>query len=173
MTNSRDLILKLKEVKERDKLSLGEIEARTEQNGEHVSKTTLSRVFSEGSENQIFKFEGTLKPIANALLDIDTIEEDDDLDTQGLKIMLKLKADEIKKLEAALDHEKVKYHEKLDKERDQSRRSIEFLKEQIQFKDKRIDFLLDAVFEKDRQLRDLFDKVMKCPYGQKEIMNED
>ena len=173
MTNSRDLILKLKEVKERDKLSLGEIEARTERNGEHVSKTTLSRVFSEGSEDVLFKFESTLKPIANALLDIDTIEDDDDLDTQGLKIMLKLKADKIKELEAALDHEKVKHHEKIEKEREQSRRSIEFLKEQIQFKDKRIDFLLEAVFEKDRQLRDLFDKVMKCPHGQKEILNDD
>lgn len=173
MTNSKDLILKLKEVKERDNLSLGDIETRTEENGEHVSKTTLSRVFSEGSEDIQFKFESTLKPIANALLDIDTIEEDDDLDTQGLKIMLKLKADKIKELEAALDHEKVKYHEKLDKEREQSRRSIEFLKEQVQFKDKRIDFLLDAVFEKDKQLKDLFEKVMKCPYGQKEIMKED
>ena len=173
MTNSRDLILKLKEVKERDKLSLGEIEARTEQNGEHVSKTTLSRVFSEGSENQIFKFEGTLKPIANALLDIDTIEEDDDLDTQGLKIMLKLKADKIKELEAALDHEKVKHHEKLDKEREQYRRSIEYLKKQVDIKDNRIDILMNAVIEKDRQLKELFDKVMKCPYGQKEIMKED
>lgn len=173
MTNSRDLILKLKEVKERDNLSLGDIETRTEENGEHVSKTTLSRVFSEGSEDIQFKFESTLKPIANALLDIDTIEEDDDLDTQGLKIMLKLKADEIKKLEAALDHEKVKYHEKLDKEREQSRRSIDFLKDQISRKDKRIDYLLEAVFEKDKQLKDLFAKVMKCPYGQREILNDD
>lgn len=164
MTNSKDLILKLKEVKERDKLSLGEIEARTEQNGEHVSKTTLSRVFSEGSENQIFKFEGTLKPIANALLDIDTIEDDDDLDTQGLKIMLKLKADEIKKLEAALDHEKVKYHEKLDKEREQSRRSIDFLKDQINRKDKRIDQLLEAVFEKDKQHKEMLEKLLKCQH---------
>ena len=173
MTNSRDLILKLKEVKERDKLSLGEIETRTEQNGEHVSKTTLSRVFAEGSEDLIFKFEGTLKPIANALLDIDNIEEDDDLDTQGLKIMLKIKADKIKELEAALDHEKVKYHEKLDKEREQSRRSIDFLKDQISRKDTMIDQLFDAVFEKDKQLKDLFAKVMRCPHGQKEILNDD
>ena len=73
-----------------------------------------------------------------------------------MKFMLQYKAEKIRELEAALDHEKVKHHEKLEKERDQSRRSIEFLKEQIQFKDKRIDFLLDAVFEKDKQLRDLF-----------------
>lgn len=164
MTNSKDLILKLKEVKERDHLSLGEIEARTEQNGEHVSKTTLSRVFSEGSEDTLFKFESTLKPIANALLDIDTIEDDDDLDTQGFKLMLKIKADKIKELEAALDHEKVKHHEKLDKEREQSRRSIEFLKEQIQFKDKRIDYLLEAVFEKDKQHKEMLEKLLKCQH---------
>jgi transcriptional regulator with XRE-family HTH domain len=167
MTNSRDLILKLKEVKERDKLSLAEIETRTEQNGEHVSKTTLSRVFSDGSEDILFKFESTLKPIANALLDIDTIEDDDDLDTQGLKIMLKLKADKIKELEAALDHEKVKHHEKLDKEREQYRRSIEYLKKQVDIKDNRIDILMNAVIEKDRQLKELFEKVMHCPHGRK------
>lgn len=169
MTNTKDLILKLKEVKERDKLSLTDIESRTEENGEHVSKTTLSRVFSDGSEDVQFKFESTLKPIANALLDIDTIEEDDDLDTQGLKIMLKIKADKIKELEAALDHEKVKYHEKLDKEREQSRRSIDFLKEQIQYKDKRIDYLMNAVLEKDKQLKELYEKIISCPHGQKII----
>lgn len=164
MTNSKDLILKLKEVKERDNLSLGDIETRTEENGEHVSKTTLSRVFSEGSEDIQFKFESTLKPIANALLDIDTIEDDDDLDTQGLKIMLKLKADKIKELEAELDHTKVKYHEKLDKEREQSRRSIDFLKDQISRKDTRIDQLLEAVFEKDKQHKEMLEKLLRCQH---------
>lgn len=162
MTNSRDLILKLKEVKERDRLSLAEIEARTEINGEHVSKTTLSRVFSEGSENTIFKFEGTLKPIANALLDIDTIEEDDDLDTQGLKLMLKIKADKIKELEAALDHEKVRHIEKREKEREQFQKSLNFLKEQVTLKDKRIDQLLDANVK-------LLNQLLTCPCRQKEV----
>jgi len=148
MTNSRDLILKLKEVKKRDNLSLAMIEELTEKNGEHVSKTTLSRVFADGSEDTIFKFENTLKPIANAILDIDTIEEDDSLDTQALKIMLRYKANKIKELEAELDHAKVKYHEKLDKEREQYRRSIEYLKKQIDIKDKRIDILMDAVFKR-------------------------
>lgn len=151
MTNSRDLILKLKEVKERDRLSLGEIESRTEANGEHVSKTTLSRVFADGSEDTIFKFENTLKPIANAILDIDTIEEDDSLDTQALKIMLQYKARRIRELENELDREKVKHHEKIDKEREQSRRSIEYLKKQIDIKDKRIDILMDAVFKRNEE----------------------
>lgn len=151
MTNSKDLILKLKEVKKRDNLSLSMIEELTEKNGEHVSKTTLSRVFADGSEDTIFKFENTLKPIANAILDIDTIEEDDSLDTQALKIMLQYKARRIRELEYELDREKVKHHEKLDKEREQSRRSIEYLKKQIDIKDKRIDILMEAVFKRDKE----------------------
>lgn len=169
MTDTKKLILKLKEVREEKKMSLADIEVLTEQNGEHVSIASISRVFAEGSEDSSFRYEATLKPIANALLDIDTIEDDDDLGTQAMKVMLQYKAKKIEELEAALDHEKVKHHEKLEKERDQSRRSIEFLKEQIQFKDKRIDYLLNAVFEKDKQLKELFEKVMSCPHGQKII----
>ena len=164
MTNCRDLILKLKEVKEEKNLSLGEIEARTEKNGEHVSIATLSRVFTEGSENNSFRYEGTLKPIANAILDIDIIEDDDDLDTQALKIMLQYKADKIKELESQIDHEKLKYHEKLDKERGAFNRSIDFLKNQIELKDKRIDQLLEAVFEKDKQHKEMLEKLLKCQH---------
>lgn len=165
MTNCRDLILKLKEVNNEKNLSYGEIEAITERNGEHVSIASISRVFADGSENGSFRYEGTLKPIANAILDIDTIEEDDDLDTQALKLMLKIKADKIRELEAALDHEKVKHHEKLDKEREQARRSIEYLKKQIDLKDKRIDLLLEAVFKKDKQHEELLHKIVNCPHG--------
>lgn len=156
MTNSRDLILKLKEVKDRDKLSLGEIEARTERNGEHVSKSTLSRVFAEGSEDITFRFEGTLKPIANALLDIETIEAEDDLDTQAMKVILHIKAERIKDLEAELAQEKIKHHEKIDKEREQFQASLNFLKEQVSLKDKRIDQLLDANVQ-------LLNQLLTCP----------
>lgn len=170
MTDSKKLILKLKEVREEKKMSLANIEALTEQNGEHVSIASISRVFAEGSEdNNSFRYEGTLKPIANALLDIDTIEADDDLDTQALKVMLQYKADKIKELEAELNYEKVKHHEKIEKEREQSRRSIEFLKEQIILKDKRIDQLLNAVFEKDKHQKELLEKILNCPYGKNVI----
>ena len=173
MTNTRDIIVKLKEVREEKGYSYNDILDLMEKNGDFLAKSTLSRVFAEGSEELSFKYEETIRPIANALLDIDTIEEDDTLDTQAMKLMLQFKNNKITELEASLNYEKVKHHEKLEKEREQSRRSIEFLKEQISYKDKRIDFLLEAVFEKDKQLRELFDKVMKCPYGQREILNDD
>ena len=180
MTDSKKLILKLKEVRDEKGLSLADIEVLTEKNGEHVSIATLSRVFADGSEDGGFRYESTLKPIANAVLDIDTIEEDDDLDTQALKILLQYKADKIKELEAELNYEKVKHHDKLEMERERSRKSIEFLKEQIERKDaqiekkeQRIDLLLEAVFTKDKHQKELLEKILGCPYGKKVIESDD
>lgn len=179
MTNSKNLILKLKEVREEKGLSLADIEVLTEKNGEHVSIATLSRVFADGSEGNSFRYESTLKPIANAVLDIDTIEDDDDLDTQALKIMLQYKAARIKELEDELIYEKAKHLDKLEAERERSRKSIEFLKDQIERKDKqiekkeqRIDLLLEAVFTKDKHQKELLEKILNCPYGKK-VLDED
>lgn len=169
MTNSKDVILKLKEVREEKGLSYNDILDLMEKNGEYLSKSTLSRVFAEGSEEIKFRYEDTIRPIANALLDIETIEETDDMDIRAMKSLLKYKIERIEELEhqvehleASLNKEKLKYHEKLDKEREQSRRSIEFLKDQISLKDKRMDQLLEAVFEKDLQHKEMLTKVLKC-----------
>lgn len=169
MTNSKDVILKLKEVREEKGLSYADILDLMENNGDFVSKSTLSRVFAEGSEDIKFRYEDTIRPIAKALLDIENLEETDDLDTKALKALLKYKIarieeleQQVEHLESALDKEKLKYHEKLDKEREQSRKSIEFLKEQVSLKDKRMDLLLDAVFEKDLQHKEMLTKLLKC-----------
>lgn len=150
MIETKDVILALKQVKEEKNLSLDKIIGLMEENGEYVSKTTLSRVFSKGSETQIFKWEATLKPIANALLDIDTIEIDDDTDTRAYKSVLKLKKDLLSELERQnrelkeeLNGAKLKYHEKLKAETDKFQRSLDFAKNQIDLKDKRIDQLMD------------------------------
>ena len=169
MTNSKDVILKLKEVREEKGLSYSDILDLMEKNGDFLSKSTLSRVFAEGSEEIKFRYEDTIRPIAKALLDIETIEEDDNMDVRAMKSLLKYKIQRIEELEQQIEHleaslnkEKLKYHEKLDKEREQSRRSIEFLKEQISLKDKRMDQLLEAVFEKDLQHKEMLAKVLKC-----------
>ena len=156
MTNTKDIILKLKKVREEKKLSYTDILSLMEKNNDFLSKSTLSRVFAEGSENVSFKYEETIRPIAKAILDIENIEDDDTTDVQALKTLLRYKIKRIEELErqvsqltASLDHEKVRSHEKLEKEREQSRRSIDFLKEQISLKDKRMDMLLEHYFAKD------------------------
>ena len=162
MNNTKEVILKLKEVKEEKGLSLNEIVELVEKNGDYISRSSVQRVFSDGSEDGSFRYEETIRPIANALLDIDTIEDTDDMDIQAMKTLLQYKNKRIVELEALLDKEKVRYHEKLDKERDRSQKSIDFLKEQVSYKDKRIDMLLEAVHAKDKRFDELLEKFMNC-----------
>lgn len=171
MTNTKDIIIKLKEVRSEKGLSYNDILMLMEKNGDYLSKSTISRVFADGSEDETsFRYEETIRPIANALLDIDTIEDDDNIDVRAMKTLLRYKDTRIKELEASIEklelnlaEEKVKHHEKMDEERERSRNSIEFLKNQIDLKDKRMDQLLEAVFTKDTQHKELLEMILTCP----------
>lgn len=170
MTNVKDIIIQLKQVREEKGLSYNDILDLMEQNNEFVSKSTLSRVFAEGSEEVSFKYEETIRPIANALLDIGEIEEDDATDIKAMKSLIqhydkivKGQEQQITELRLALDQEKLNYHEKLDQERERFNKSIDFLKNQIDLKDKRMDQLLDAVFTKDAQHKELLNTILDCP----------
>lgn len=174
MTNTKDLIIKLKEVREEKNLSFTDIMNLMESNGDYIAKSTLSRLFGEGSEELKFNYEDTLRPIAKALLDIEHIEDDDTMDIQAMKSLLKYKMNRITELEhqvsqlkTQLDKEQIKYHQKLEKEREQHQRSIEFLKNQIDLKDKRMDQLLEAVFMKDSQQKELLERILHCHCSQR------
>ena len=98
MTNTKDIIIRLKEVRKERNLSYGDILDLMEQNGDFVAKSTLSKLFADGSEEhpEKFRYENTLRPIANAILDMETIEETDNMDIQALKAILKYKIERIK-----------------------------------------------------------------------------
>lgn len=156
MNKTRDLIIKLKAVKEEKGLSINKIADLIEENGDFISRSSIQRVFADGSEDCSFRYEETIRPIAKALLDIENIEDNDSLDTATLKTLLKYKIQRIEDLEnqlehlqAALDNEKLKRHEKIDDIRTEYEKKIDFLKEQITLKDKRMDLLLDALLRKE------------------------
>ena len=60
----------------------------------------------------------------------------------------------------------MKYHEKLEQEREQYYKRIDFLKDQVSLKDKRMDQLLEAVFQKDAQHKELLELILTCPARQ-------
>ena len=134
-----------------------------EKNGDYLSKSTISRVFQDGSEDQSFRYEETIRPIAKALLDIETIEEDDTTDIKAMKSLLKLKIARIEELEALLENEKHKYHEKLAKESKHFQDSLSFMTHQIALKDKRIDALLETTTELMTTNNRLVHQLMECP----------
>lgn len=169
MTNSKDIIIRLKEVREEKGLSFNDILTLMEKNGDFLSKSTISRVFADGSEEQSFRYEETIRPIANALLDIENIEDTDNMDVRAMKSLLKYKIQRIEELEkqiehlsTALDKEKIRSNEKLEEERERFHRSIDFLREQIDYKDQRMDLLLGAVQEKDKLHKEMLEKLLKC-----------
>lgn len=63
-----ELILKMKEIKEDNQLSIQNIVDMVIADGGNTSRSSVQRVFADGSENQNFRFQETLLPIANALL---------------------------------------------------------------------------------------------------------
>ena len=70
---------------------------------------------------------------------------------------------QIEQMEASFNKERLSMHEKMEHERATWGRSIEFLKEQISFKDQRMDLLLRAIKDKDSRYDTLLELVLSCP----------
>ena len=165
MTDTKEIILKLKEAKKEKNLSINDI---VELTGNYLSKTTVQRVFADGSENTSFRYDDTIRPLVKVLLDVD-IEETDDMDTKALKSLLKLKIQRIEELEKQisdlrimLSEEKVKSHEKMEKERKKYEIHISLLNEQIAIKDKRMDEQSERFNRKDEQYTELVNRLLNC-----------
>ncbi len=172
---NRALILKLKQIKDECSYSINDIVNLVEQNGDFISRSSVQRVFADGSEEISFKYEETIRPIANALLDIDNIEENDDSNTQSMKALLQYKDElieelksEIERIHAENNQEILKLHERMDSERVSWAKSIDFLKSQISLKDERIDYFMEVAKHKESRNDEMFHAIMTCPCRKKE-----
>jgi len=168
MTNTSDVIVRLKEIRAERNLSYGDILELMEKNGDYLSKSTISRVFSDGSENLSFRYEETIRPIAKALLDIENIEEDDNINVQTMKALLKYKIQRIEELEAQIEQlqdsfeqERAKMLAQSEREKEQLNKHIEFLQAQITMKDHRFDTLLESSLSKDLRYEELLGMIME------------
>lgn len=112
---TREIILKLKSIKEEKELSCQEILEMVEACGGVTSMTTIRRVFADGSENQGFSYRATIQPISHALLAVSEAEKvtemnDNVLQAQldGLKQACELKDTVIDALQRELEAEQKK-----------------------------------------------------------------
>lgn len=154
MTSTSDIISRLKEVRKEKDLSFGDIMELMQKNGDYLSKSTISRVFKDDSEGLSFRYEETIRPIAKALLDMETIEEDDSADIQAMKALLQYKLTVIEQLEEE--------NKRLKVEKEATDKSISYLKEQISRKDQRIDVLLEALLSKDLKYDELWNLALNA-----------
>jgi len=166
-TDAKDIILALKKVYNEKNLSIDKTLALVnEKVGDGaVSRSTIQAVFAQGSENgsRQFGYDTILKPLCIALLDIETIEQDDSEDVKAYKAILKLKKEIIEELKSANEHTKVVYADKLQEETEQFQKSLEFIKHQVELKDQRIDDLLTMNKDLMQTNNRLINQLMDCP----------
>ena len=66
----RRTIHRLKQIKAEQGLSIPKIMDLMEERGQFVSEATIKRVFADGSEDQNFRYQDSIAPIADVLLDM-------------------------------------------------------------------------------------------------------
>jgi len=84
LPSTREIILKLKTVKEEKKLSVPCIQRMCEVSGHYMAINTFRNIFAKGSENNSFSYEHTLKRIADVLLPESMTATEADMDLKLL-----------------------------------------------------------------------------------------
>ena len=151
--NLKDIVLRLKAVREKEKLSIADIMSKLEAAGENVSESAVRRVFRDNSETDLgFTYQKVLKPIADVLL---AEEEESASDpallekNEALHAIIREKNRTIEMLQDKVD----KLTEQMDAFRKEYDLRLRFLRDQIELKDKRMD-------EKDEIIHRLMDKCL-------------
>lgn len=161
--DDKKTIRKLQKAREKKGYSYNMLVEATKEIGEPVAYSTISKVFGKDGENTSFNYINTLQPLVKILLDGDEEE-----DTTNLQSELKLKEKTIEKL-----NEKIAaLHAQMESMREEETRRLNFLKTQIELKDRRMDEnkqMIDRVMdrndnkdriisEKDRIIAELADE---------------
>lgn len=169
MTDTINLIDSIRKVYDEKDFSIQKIEKLLKEKGMEgaISHTTIGRFFSkEKRDIYNYRYDDTIRPLAEVLLDVDTIEKTDDTETQAMKSFVQVKRNKIEELEAALVKEKKKrqdtiekYEQEIIKIRNQHDLDTKMLREQISFKDKRLDQFIDAMFTKDKKIEEQYEQI--------------
>lgn len=144
----KSTIIKLKKIKQEQNLSIKKIMDLLEDQGQFVSEGTLKKIFAEGSEEKSFRYQDTLAPLADVLLDIYG-DQSEVNDVTTLKRIIREKNKQIEFLMVKMEEQKEIYAER----KAMYERRIEDLNAQL----KRLDI---SVEKKDKMLEQLMDKYL-------------
>lgn len=164
---NRQIILRLKEIKQRRNLTNSQIETLTIEKGNAVSLTTIKRVFAEGSEDDAgrFNYNLTLRPLITAMDElpeepviISSASTEQEKQIATLQNILQIKNIDLENMGREIESLK----QQLVKAEADRQRQVDFLKDQIDFKesqmetkDKQLDERADYLRMKDAEIEDL------------------
>ena len=143
---TREVIRQLKIVREDRGLSIQRIVDLLEERGTPVSLATVRRVFEDGSEVRNFRYEDSVKPIADLLLEVqntDTSSGTDAAELDALRALVRYKNAYIAELEAAASN----VDAKVQAAKYEQQKKIDFLVAQLSGKDEQLK-------AKDQQIQD-------------------
>ena len=144
----KSTIIKLKKIKQEQDLSIKKIMDLLEDRGQFVSEGSLKKIFAEGSEEKSFRYQDTLAPLADVLLDIYG-DQSEINDAGSLKQIIREKNKQIEFLMIKLEEQKDVYAER----KAMYERRIEDLNAQLN----RLDI---SVERKDKILEQLMNKYL-------------
>jgi hypothetical protein len=154
----RKQIKRLKQIKQEQGLSIPQIMDIMEKQGKFVSEGTLKKVFADGSEDKPFRYQDSIAPVADVLLDIygDTSGLDD---VESLRQIIREKNKLIELFVIKIEElgEEAKAREKLYEDRKAAfERTIESLElqvnrlhEQVDRKDLMLEKLVNTILDKE------------------------
>jgi len=156
----RNTIHRLKEIKEQQQLSIAQIMDMMEKRGLYVSEPTLKKLFAKGSEEKHFRYQDSIAPVADVLLDI--YGDNSGLqDVASLKEIIREKNKYIEMLvckleerEAEASENKTIYEDRkaaYEKTISAFENQVDRLNEQIDRKDIIIEKLMSAVLPREKE----------------------
>ena len=150
---TQEIIVSLKAVQEKQKLTIPQIKKMVDATGTYLSPTTLRRVFAEGSEeNDSFSYENTLRPIAQALLSNHSLYTEDEVilaKYEMYEAIVRHKDEVISSLRRQVEALRTEH----DTRCKECEGRMDFLMHQIELKDARME-------RKDRIIDKLMDKLL-------------
>lgn len=141
----RKRIHRLKQIKEEQGLTVAKIIELMEDRGQFVSETTIKRVFAEGSEEQNFRYQDSIAPIADVLLDIYG-EDSDSEDSEAMRRIIREKNKLIEFLMMKLDEKEQEFGKRIELYEERKalyEKTIDRFEVQIARKDELIERLLN------------------------------
>ena len=141
----RRTIHRLKQIKDEQGLTVPKIIELLEKNGQFVSESTIKRVFADGSEEQNFRYQDSIAPIADVLLDIYG-ESSDIEDAESLRRIIREKNKLIEFILLKLEERETDFQKRLDLLEQRKvlyEKTIERMETQISRKDELIERLLN------------------------------
>ena len=141
----RKTIHRLKQIKAEQGLTVPKIMDLMEERGQFVSEATIKRVFADGSEEQNFRYQDSIAPIADVLLDLYG-EDSGTEDAESLRRIIREKNKLIEFLMMKLDEKEADFEKRIalyDERKAMYEKSIERFETQISRKDELIERLLN------------------------------